>query len=222
MLDLLFVNSIVHDIMKGEIINIASSDSFLFDELKKGKVKAFDILFEKHYENLCRFAFSFIHEADMAQSLVQNVFIKIWERRFVLGEIKNAGAYLTTMVRNQCLDYLKEQQVFDHTEQSDKNNAFDFSTDQIVLANNFEERLVIALSTLPPRCKLAFEYSRFDNMTNREIASKMDISIKGVEALIGRSLKLLRIELREFLPSFEIKDITPILLFLKYSKKVFL
>ena len=208
--------------MDDQLFNIGSDDGFLFAELKKGRVKAFNLLFEKHYENLCRFAYSFTHEADMSQSLVQNVFIKIWEKRFVIGEVKNPVAYLTTMVRNQCLDYLKEQQIFERTGQNVKRSSHDNSTDHAVMANNFEESLVIAISKLPPRCKVAFEYSRFHNLTNKEIASKMDISIKGVEALIGRALKLLKSDLKEFLPSYEPRKINPILFFIKSAKFPFL
>ena len=57
-----------------------------------------------------------------------------------------------------------------------------------------------AIHKLPERCKIAFELSRFEGLSNKDIAVKMEISVKGVEALIGRSLKLLRSELIEFLP----------------------
>ena len=66
--------------------------------------------------------------------------------------------------------------------------------------DEFEEKLVVVLSNLPERCRIAFEYSRFENLTYPEIAEKMGISVKAVEALISRALKTLRIELKEYLP----------------------
>lgn len=202
--------------------DISSPDSILLEEIKNGNPKAFDVIFKKYYNNLCRFAFFLIHDADMSQCLVQNVFIKLWERRFVSEPIKNVAAYLTSMVKNQCSDYLKEQRIRDLTLQKNNINEPDNSTEEEIFSRNFEECLVIALSKLPPRCRLAFEFSRFENLTNKEIAEKMDISVKGVEALIGRSLKTLRFELKEFLPSFDSRNINPVLFFLKIPQKYFM
>lgn len=208
--------------MYKSLVKISGSENFLLEELKRGNSKAFDIIFERYYENLCRFAFSLVHDADMSQSLVQNVFVKIWERRFVLGTVKNIAAYLATMVKNQCADYLKEQRICTLALKDKKDKESDDSTEKEIYCRDFEEHLLIALSKLPPRCRLAFEYSRFEDLTNKEIAAKLKISIKGVEALIGRSLKFLRVELKEFLPSFNLKKINPILFFLNFSKKVLL
>lgn len=196
-------------------------DSQLLEEIAKGSSKAFDLVFRKYYNNLCRYAFLVIHDADMAQSLVQNVFVKLWEKRLGLGRIGNLASYLTAMVRNQCFDYLKEQKILDSDLKLKNSDSHENSTEDTILGNEFEECLIEALSKLPPRCRIAFELSRFDNKTNKEIAQEMKISVKGVEALIGRSLKSLRLELREFLPSFDLKDIMPILYFLRFSKNIF-
>lgn len=193
-------------------LNTSSPDSLLVNELNGGSTKAFDLIFNKYYNNLCRFAFSILHDADLSQSLVQNVFVKLWERRFVCGEINNLAGYLTTMVKNQVFDYLNDEKNQILSPQKNKIIADD-STENEILRKNFEECLVIALSKLPDRCRQAFELSRFDNLTNKEVAEEMNISVKGVEALMGRSLKILKIELREFLPSFHLKGDNLILFF---------
>lgn len=205
--------------MQKEILNISSPDRLLLNKLGSGNPKAFDLIFKKYYDNLCRFAFSVIHDADMSQSLVQDVFLRVWDRRFVLGQINNLPGYLTTMVKNQISDYLKEQKNLSLDLTRYPETQDDNTTEQDVFCKNFEECLIIALTKLPPRCKQAFELSRFENMSNKEIALEMNITIKGVEALIGRSLKALRDELREFLPSFDLKNIDPILFFFLISKK---
>ncbi|MDX9881020.1 MAG: RNA polymerase sigma-70 factor [Prolixibacteraceae bacterium] len=197
--------------MQHSVFDISSSDNVLLEEIRNGNTKAFDLIFRKYYDNLCRFAYCLVHDADMSQSLVQNVFVRLWERRLMTADIGDPGAYLTTMVRNQCSDYLKEQKKRGSSLPADTYEKADYSTEQEIDRNNFEEKLVVALSKLPPRCRMAFEYSRFENMTNKEIASEMNISVKGVEALIGRSLKSLRDELKEFLPSFNANSINPVL-----------
>ncbi|MCL4484137.1 MAG: RNA polymerase sigma-70 factor [Bacteroidetes bacterium] len=176
-------------------------DNFIFEELKAGNTRAFDKIFNDHYPNLCRFAFSIVHDEDTAHSLVQQVFVKLWENRAVLDHIERLTPYLATMTRNHSLNFVKQKkrniQFADIPADVQTGNT----TEDQIDADTFEEQLIIALSLLPERCKMAFEYSRFENLANKEIALKMEISLKGVEALIGRALKSLRISLAEYLPS---------------------
>ncbi|MEN6452655.1 MAG: RNA polymerase sigma-70 factor [Prolixibacteraceae bacterium] len=183
-----------------------SDDCMLINELKGGSSRAFDMIFRKYYDNLCRFTFSMLGDADLSQELVQNVFIKLWERRFVCGKIDNLAGYLTTMTKHQVFDYNHDHRNQHQEIKKGDRLIADESTENEILRNNFEECLVSALAKLPGRCREAFELSRFQNLTNKEIAGKMDITVKGVEALIGRALKTLRIELSEFLPSYRLKD----------------
>jgi len=176
-------------------------DSFLFEELKSGNSRAFDRIFNDQYQNLCRFAYSIVHDEDTAQSLVQHVFIKLWENRASLDHVDHLTSYLTTMVRNHCLNFIKREKRNTKLEDIPADAQAENTTDNQIDVHDFEEQLIIALSALPGRCKMAFEYSRFENFTNKEIAQKMEITPKGVEALIGRALKLLRISLSEYLPS---------------------
>jgi len=176
-------------------------DGFLFEELKNGNSRAFDKIFNDHYQNLCRFAYSFVHDEDNAHSLVQHVFIKLWENRASLYNIDHFASYLTIMVRNHCLNYSKREKRNTKLEDIPAGAQAENTTENQVEVHDFEEHLIIALASLPERCKMAFEYSRFENFTNKEIAQKMEISTKGVEALIGRALKSLRISLVDYLPS---------------------
>ncbi len=176
-------------------------DGFLFEELKNGNARAFDKIFNHHYQNLCRFAYSFVHDEDTTHSLVQNVFIKLWENRAALDHVDHLTSYLTTMVRNHCLNFIKREKRNTKLEDIPAGAQTENTTDNQVDVHDFEEHLIVALTSLPERCKMAFEYSRFENFTNKEIAQKMEITTKGVEALIGRALKSLRVSLVDYLPS---------------------
>ena len=193
-------------------------DSFLLVEFKSGNSRAFDKIFNNHYQNMCRFAQSIVHDEDTAHSLVQQVFVNLWENRESSDHIESLIPFLTTMVRNHCINFVKREKrhikladfpADAHTENTTENELFVYE---------FEEQLINALSLLPERCKMAFEYSRFENMTNKEIAQKMEITTKGVEALIGRALKSLRISLADYLPSLRNDKIKNPILFmlLKY------
>ncbi len=176
-------------------------DSFLIEELKNGNSRAFDRIFSDNYLNLCRFANSIIHDEDTAQNIVQQVFVSLWENRKSLGHIERLVPYLTASVRNRCLNHLKKERKNVEITAIPSGLQTDNSTEHFLNLSDFEEQLVIALNSLPGRCKMAFEYSRFDELTNKEIAQKMNISVKGVEALISRSLKILREALAPYLPS---------------------
>ena len=195
-------------------------DSFLFEEFKSGNSRAFDKIFNDHYQNLCRFACSIVHDQDTSQSLVQQVFVNLWETRGSLDNIERLVPYITAMVRNQCLNSIKREKRSIGLTEIPANFNFDNSTQDQIDMRDFEEHLIIALTSLPDRCKVAFEYSRFENLTNKEISLKMDISVKGVEALIGRSLKLLRISLADYLPSARKSKIKDLILFMLRLAKV--
>jgi len=193
-------------------------DGFLLEELKNGNARAFDKIFNDHYQNLCRFAFSIVHDEDTAQSLAQHAFIKLWENRSSLDHVDYLIPYLTTMVRNHCLNYIKHEKRNAKLEDIPADAHAENTTDNQIAAHDFEEHLIIALASLPERCRTAFEYSRFENFTNKEIALKMEISIKGVEALIGRALKSLRISLIDFLPSSKKSNSIKPILFTLFQK----
>ena len=175
-------------------------DDFLLSELIAGNERAFDKVFHSCYDNLCRFSNTIVHDEDLAQSLVQNVFVKLWEKRETLGNVDHLQRYLVSMVRNESINYLNREKRNVRVGELPE-SPVEPTAETDIKAGEFTERLVLAFSELPERCRQAFEYSRYDRLTNREIAGKMGISQKAVEALITRSLKQIRVKLREFLPS---------------------
>jgi len=179
----------------------SQNNSFLLAELAKGHERAFDYIFRKYYKALCAQATVYVKDLDAAQGIVQEAFIKFWGKREQAESIKNLASYLTSMVRNQSIDYLRKVSVRDKTHQQEllKDDS-ENTTEQLLMAREFEEKLIVALSNLPERCRIAFEYSRFEDLTYPEIAEKMGISVKAVEALMSRSLKVLRKELKDYLP----------------------
>ncbi|MDP3433761.1 MAG: RNA polymerase sigma-70 factor [Bacteroidota bacterium] len=181
------------------------NQQFILNELQKGNERAFDFIFKEYYKSLSQFSYSFIKDQDKAESLVQEVFIKLWEKRESLTAIDNLLSYLMVMVRNISIDYLRKEKTSQKFYLKIKPDESVNTTEEQLSKNEFEEKMLKSILKLPERCRTAFELSRFDSLTNKEIAVEMKISVKGVEALIGRSLKLLRSELVEFLPSMKVR-----------------
>lgn len=178
------------------------SNEFLLLELQNGQERAFDFVFRKYYKSLCAQANSYVKDLDMAQSLVQDCFVKLWNNRNELDKINRLAPYLTLMVRNRCIDYLRKVKSIESLNQSEHMEESDIHTENMVNFHEFEERLIVALAAMPERSRMAFEYSRFEGLSYKEIAVKMDITVKAVERLITRSLNALRKDLKEFITTF--------------------
>lgn len=159
---------------------------------------AFEAFFRSHYGAMCRFAEGFTHDADDAEEVVQQCFVKLWEGREDIKISTSPKAYLYQMIRNACLNQKKHIQiredykVFNEEERSvpEEENS---STDGL------KEKLHEAIRQMPPQRRKIFELSRFEGLTYKEIAAHLDISPKTVENHMGSAMKELRVALKGYL-----------------------
>jgi len=170
--------------------------------LTKRDEAAFEQVFKTHFKNLHAYAFAMLKDEDDAEEMVQQVFFKLWERSEHLSLSGTIAAYLYRAVHNESLNFLKHQKVkkghqlhvaYRMKNKSDQSYGRIFSKE---LENKFRE----ALNELPEQCRTVFQLSRFEDMKYKDIADKLDISIKTVENHMGKALKLLRSKLVDFLP----------------------
>jgi len=170
--------------------------------LSKRDEAAFEQVFKTHYKNLHAYAFTILKDEDEAEEMVQQVFFKLWDRAEHLNFSGSVAAYLYRSVHNESLNYLKHQKVrFNHqmhVVHSMKNQA-DYSSGRM-MTRELEDKFQAAMGDLPEQCRTIFQLSRFDEMKYREIADKLSISVKTVEAQMGKALKILRAKLIDFLP----------------------
>jgi RNA polymerase sigma-70 factor (ECF subfamily) len=163
---------------------------------------AFERVFKTYFKNLHSYAFTILKNEAEAEEIVQQVFFKLWERMESLHISGSIAAYLYRAVHNDCLNYLKHERIKTnhrlHVVYSMKNEAEQAS--KKVLNSELQQKLDNAMSELPEQCRTIFQLSRFEDMKYREIADKLDISIKTVENQMGKALKLLRAKLVDFLP----------------------
>jgi RNA polymerase sigma-70 factor (ECF subfamily) len=139
----------------------------------------------------------YIGDLDESKNLVHEVFISVWEKFEKLPGDTNFRSYLYTSTRNRCLNYIRDQK---------KHVAFDSVSDQGIVAEDnsievreLEKEIDLAVNTLPEKCRLIFEMSRYEELKYAEIAQKMNISVKTVEAHMSKALSLLRKALVNFL-----------------------
>lgn len=173
-----------------------------FKALKEGDETAFEMIFKSHYQPLCNYAYTFLLDRDDAEEVVQATFLNIWEKREGITVDTSLKSYLYRAVRNSCLNAIKHTKVKKkHAEDSIHTSDSTYeSVTQSVISAELDQKIGEALMMLPEQCRLVFKMSRFEDLKYSEIAEQLNISIKTVENQIGKALKIMREELREYLP----------------------
>jgi len=164
--------------------------------------KAFEKVFKAHFKALHAYALAIVKDAADAEEIVQTVFLKLWENRFTLKITSSVKAYLYKAVYHSSINHLNHQKVrMKHSEQQLQLHQQEEATESRAFQ---EEELAAqikhALDLLPEKCRMVFFLSRFEELKYQEIADRLDISVKTVEAHMGKALKLLRSQLAEFMP----------------------
>ena len=193
-----------------------SNNDNIFALVKNGDKKAFEVLFKTHYSNLCAYANTFVFDVDMAQDIVQDFLFHIWEIKEQLPIEIPLRAFLFKSVQNRCLNVIKHKKIQEkHKENVWSEANINYYEDNFAEPNELHEKLRNAIDKLPPERKKAFLMHRYEELKYKEIAEKLNISIKTVENQIGKALQFLREELKDHLPTFII--VCSVLL-LKYLK----
>lgn len=174
--------------MNRPIIDIPQSKSF-FRRIQSGDEEAFKVVFDLYYRHLVLYAVRFVADRDMAENIVQNVFVKLWEKKASL-DIESVKAYLIVSVRNQCHNELKHQKVVRNFEAQFVHEAYNDEPD--LPDAEVMDRINRVIDELPEQRRKIFKMNRVDGMKYKEIADALCISPKTVEVQIGKALKTLR------------------------------
>jgi len=162
----------------------------------------FEQLFKKHFRELHAYAFSLLKDWDVAEEIVQSLFLKLWEKN-EWGRIQTSiKSYLYKSVYHDSLNYIRRQKVQLKYQTTTAHSMKDHTDDAAgkLKMSELERHLQQALAKLPEKCRAIFHLSRFEELKYQEIASQLDISIKTVETHMGKALRILRKEMKEFLP----------------------
>jgi RNA polymerase sigma-70 factor (ECF subfamily) len=159
--------------------------------LKEGNEKAFEEIFKNYYPHMVLFAMRFLHDKDLSESIVQEVFVRLWEKR-KNGDIQSLKNYLVVSVRNRCHNELKRQGVVRDYE---KKSVQEVASWPVFKDKEYLERINQTIDSLPVQRKKIFKMSRLEGLKYKEIANQLGISPKTVEAQMGKALKYLREQL---------------------------
>ena len=172
----------------------------LIERLRRGDEAAFDAIFRAWYPSLVRAAESLVRSRAVAEEVVQEVMLELWKRRANIAEGSSPQAYLFQSTRNRSLNYLRHERVERQAEpQMNREEGVDSNAHSLMVEEEIHVAMRRALDKLPARCREVFELSRTHGLKYSEIASTLEISIKTVEAQMGKALRILREELAPWL-----------------------
>ncbi len=177
------------------------TDQELFSQLKLGSEHAFTEIFNRYRSPLFQFIYKKTGDDEIARDIVQDVFVKIWDRRREISLTGSLSSYLYRAVFNRSLDVLKHHAVreeyivsFQQMLQSVQADA-----DHRIREHDMERVIELELAALPVRMREVIQLRRKEYLSNREIAERMDISEQTVETHMKRALRVLRVRLMVFM-----------------------
>lgn len=159
----------------------------------------FEETFRNNYKALVVYAWKLVKRQDIAEDIVQQIFVNVWENIERMDVEKGVVSYLYQSTRNRCLNYLQSSYNISTVHVDTPSDTRFVPAEKILEEKELSGRIKAALNELPEKCREVFLLSRERQLTYKEIASLLDISIKTVENQMGKALKHLYSRLGSYL-----------------------
>lgn len=172
----------------------------LIVRLKNGDQNAFELLFHFYYPGLVMYSTQFTADRMEAEEIVQDFFVRFWQRHQQIIPSDSLKSYLFLSVKNGSLNFLKHKKIEEKyirsmTELSSNHLVYD---PDLYIASELQVKIKNAIDLLPEKCREIFIMSRMRGLKNEEIATELNLSKRTVETQISKALKVLRVELKDY------------------------
>lgn len=176
------------------------SEKDLITRFKSGDQTAFELLFHFYYPGLVMYSTQFTTDRVEAEEIVQDFFVRFWQKRQQFIPADSLKSYLFLSVKNGSLNFLKhkkieERYIKDMIELANHHLVFD---PELYVASELQEKVKEAVDLLPEKCREIFIMSRFRGMKNEEIAEELHLSKRTIETQISKALKVMKVELKDY------------------------
>jgi RNA polymerase sigma-70 factor (ECF subfamily) len=175
-------------------------DATIMDKINAGDLRVFEDFFRSLYQPLCFYALKYVSVPDTAEEIVQDLFYTLWEKREELTITTSLKAYMYTATHNRCMKFLDHRQIEQKYEKYRRElsaDSFEPAAD-LTSVNEIQRIINKTLDALPEKCSRIFRLNRYEGLRYNDIAMKLSISVKTVEANMGKALKMLRENLKEY------------------------
>jgi RNA polymerase sigma-70 factor (ECF subfamily) len=173
-------------------------DNEIIGRIRQGDLNQFETLFRSSYAPLVMYARTLIKDHDIAEEIVQDLFFRVWQKKEKIKIESSLNGYLFRSVHNRCLHYIDHLKVMErHENEMSEQRVYAENPADILQYKELQARIAGILEKLPERCGQIFCMSRYEGLKYSEIAERLSVSIKTVEANMGRALKEFRKALAE-------------------------
>ena len=181
------------------------NDLLLIEQIRNGKESAFRYLYDNHYVVLCRLANAWVNDPYVAETIVGDTIVHIYEIRETLNITTSLRSYLIKAVRNRCLNYIKQETHLSEVS-IEEADVFEYANKYSLaetpltslLERELEEKIEEAIRKLPKETRAVFTKSRFEHKKNEEIAEELGISVNTVKYHMKRALSILHNDLGKY------------------------
>ncbi len=178
-----------------------ASEQQMLSALRFGNEEALRMIFNSHYPLLLTDIYRLIPDESTCEDLAQELFVDLWNKRENIDIHTSLRAYLRRAAVNKSLNYIKTQKRFQFDDSDVLVKIADPSEQEMHIKEtqeSLEKVLHTAIDTLPEKCRLVFNLSRFEQLSHKEIAEKLGISVKTIENQITKAMKILRDALSQY------------------------
>ncbi len=167
---------------------------FIFERMAAGDQHALRFFFDKYYNDLCNYVNLYIHNPSASEDIVQELFIYLWEKREIIKLNTSVKAYLFQASRHKYLNFLRSEKSHHKIEQevSVNEEVLVMEGDISRKTLQMEEIISASIEKLPPRCREVYLLHKNEELSYKEIASQMNISVKTVENQMTIALRKLK------------------------------
>ncbi len=175
------------------MFNELISNESLITKLKNGDEQAYTFLIDKFHHKLCVYANTLLNDHATAEDIVQNVFIKVWERRQSLKEELSIQSFLYKSVHNEFIDHYRKHKYIIALEKKHISILSKITQENDdTFIEKLHKKVTFEVQQLPPKYKHTFLLSKQEGLSNIEISEYLGVSIKTVEAHITKAFSIIR------------------------------
>lgn len=175
------------------------TDEKLVENFKDGDAKAFEELFHCYYGYLCAYAYKIVQDSANAEEIVQEFFVRLWEKREQLSINTSVKNYFFRSVKNLCINAIQHEKIKSkYAQKVISETDISFSIEDNFIETELSEKINLSIQSLPEKRQEIFRMNREEGLKYREIAEKLNVSVKTVETQMSLAIKTLRKMLKKY------------------------